>query len=391
MVETTTYFVVFFPFPFSRFSLFLHLLSILFLPPFRVFRVFRGSLSVLLPRLLTQAKPKEISFIMAKIKRVMVTGASGKLGFPLCKSLLENDYQVVACDRRLPVGLDGLEEVQLDVADAAAVEEVVSHSDAVIHLASCKEDRQAVIDVSARGTFNILDASMRTKRPQRVILASGDAVMGIYFNPQPIPIREDMPLAAYPGYYAFSKVIEEVMFRQYFVQYQVPTVVIRMSWIQVEDDILTHLTVAGDTFGVPVWNDLMNEKQRAAFADGHDAAVALRHPDGKPMLRHIVAVEDCVQSYLLALKTDGIGGETFNIAMDQPFDYVEAAEYAAKRLNIDTLSLVDPVGQDFAIDISKARWVLGYRPQYDIHHLIDSAIAFRQSGSKRRERSGLKG
>ena len=33
--------------------------------------------------------------------------------------------------------------------------------------------------------------------------------------------------------------------------------------------------------------------------DFTDAAVALRHPDGRPMLRHIVALEDCVQAFLL--------------------------------------------------------------------------------------------
>ena len=131
---------------------------------------------------------------MPSIKSVMVTGASGKLGGPLCEALLaERDIACIAADRRLPVGVDGVEEVQLDVADGPAVESLVARSDAVIHLASCKEDRDAVIKVSAQGTFNLLDAAMRTKRPQRVILASGDAVNGIYFNPQPVPIREDMP------------------------------------------------------------------------------------------------------------------------------------------------------------------------------------------------------
>ena len=55
-------------------------------------------------------------------------------------------------------------------------------------------------------------------------LASGDAVNGIYFNPQPVPIREDMPMVAYPGYYPLSKVLEEAMFQQYYYQAGVPTV-----------------------------------------------------------------------------------------------------------------------------------------------------------------------
>lgn len=328
---------------------------------------------------------------MLKIKSVMVTGASGKLGGPLCEALVKEGYHVIAADRRLPVGVNGVEEVQLDIADSAAMEAQVARSDAVIHLASCKEDRDAVIKVSAQGTFNLLDAAMRTKKPQRVILASGDAVNGIYFNPQPKPIHEDMPMVAYPGYYPLSKALEETMFQEFFWQAGVPTVCLRMSWIQAEDDILTHLTVAGDQFGVPVWSELMNADQRAKFAAGGDAVVALRHPDGSPMRRHIVAVEDCVQSYLLALKTEGIEGHTFMIAMNDPFNYVEAAQYAAKKLGIETLDLVDPVGKDFCVDTTKARYVLGYKPKFDIFSLIDSAVEFRRSGAQRRARSGFKG
>jgi nucleoside-diphosphate-sugar epimerase len=135
----------------------------------------------------------------------------------------------------------------------------------------------------------------------------------------------------------------------------------------------------------------MNDQQRARYSGGCDAAVALRHPDGQPMLRHIVAVEDCIQAYLLALKTEGIEGQTFMIAMTDPFNYVDAAAYAAKQLGIDVLDLVDPVGKDFCIDTTKARYVLGYRPKYDIFGLIDSAVEFRRSGRQRRQRSGFKG
>ena len=263
--------------------------------------------------------------------------------------------------------------------------------DAVCHLATCKEDRRGVIEVSARGTFNLLDAAMRTRAPRRVVLASGDAVNGIYFNPRPVPICEDAPMVAYPGYYALSKVIEETMARQFYHQAAVPTVCLRMSWIHAEDDILNHLTVAGESFGVPVWTELMDEAQRADASAGQDAAVALRHPDGRPVRRHIAAAADCVQAFLLALRCEGIEGQTFNIAMAEPFDYVEAAAYAAERLGIGVLELVDPVGQDFCMDITRARYVLGYRPQHDVRSLIDDAVEFRRSGRSRRPRSGYVG
>ena len=88
---------------------------------------------------------------MVNIKSVLVTGASGKLGGPLCEALLAEGYHVIATRHRSPVGVDGVEEVPLDMADAAAVEAIVARSDAVVHLATCKEDRQGVIEMSAGG------------------------------------------------------------------------------------------------------------------------------------------------------------------------------------------------------------------------------------------------
>ena len=84
-------------------------------------------------------------------------------------------------------------------------------------------------------------------------------------------------------------------------------------------------------------------------------------------------------------------GETFQIAMEQPFNYVETADYLANRMNVDTVDLVDPVGQDFCIDIAKARYVLGFTPTHDIFTLIDQAIDFRKSPQSRRQRSGYEG
>jgi UDP-glucose 4-epimerase len=325
------------------------------------------------------------------IKSVLVTGASGKLGVPLCEALLQTGYQVIALRHRAPVEVAGVEEVEGSVGDAALIEDLVGRSDAVIHLATCKEDRAALIPVSLQGTFNLLEAAMHTRRPQRVILASGDAVNGIYYRPQPGPISEQTARRAYPGYYALSKALEEEMFEQYYHQAGVPTVCLRISWIHAEDDLLNHLTLAGESFGVPVWQELIGERQPAMLSGSGDAAVALRHPNGQPLRRQIVAVEDVVQAFLLALARPEIEGQTFLIAMTDPFDYVDAAQYAARQLGIGVVDLVDPIGQDFFIDTAKARVILGFRPQCDIYGLIDRAVEFRRSGRRRRRPSGYKG
>jgi len=77
--------------------------------------------------------------------------------------------------------------------------------------------------------------------------------------------------------------------------------------------------------------------------------------------------------------------------MTDPFNYVDAAAPAAKQLGIDVLDLVDPVGKDFCIDTTKARYVLGYRPKHDIFSMIDRAVECRRTGRQSRQRSGFKG
>ena len=128
-----------------------------------------------------------------------------------------------------------------------------------------------------------------------------------------------------------------------------------------------------------------------AVAGARDAAVALRHPDGQPLRRQIVAVEDVVAGVSVGPRARGIEGETFLIAMTDPFDYAQAAGTSAARLGIETIDLVDPIGHDFCIDTTKARNKLGYRPQFDIGQLIDQAVEFRRSGRHASAGFGLPG
>lgn len=314
------------------------------------------------------------------IRRILVTGASGKLGRALSAALVDAGYAVRALVHARPVDLDGIERFEGSVTDYSRMAEAVDGMDAVVHLATTKSDRETFFDVSLRGTWNLLDAARQYGGLKRWIQAGGDAAMGIWCYPQPVPIHENMPLNAYPGDYAFSKVVEEVMGVQYRIQYGLPYVCLRCSWIMAADDILRHLTVTGKTMGAPKWIKYLTEGQKAAIPAGEDRVPIGVKADGTPIVRHIVHMDDVVAAFLLALESPNAVGEVFHVAAPAAFAYDVAADYLSRKTGVPTMRVTIPEAHDFSIDISKARSILGYAPRYDIIAMIDAALELGKCG-----------
>ncbi len=319
-----------------------------------------------------------------RIDRVLVTGATGKIGRSLVPALLDAGYRVRATQFVTPVQAPRVETVVGSVSDEMFVHRALEGVDAVCHLASSKEDREGFLDVSVRGTFHLLDQARQRGILKQFLLASGDATMGIFFYPHDRPLDENAPLAAYPGYYPFSKVLEETMVGQYRIQHALPVTVLRCSWVHAEDDILAHMTLRPPDFGAPSWRDLAGPSVKEQYLDaGRDAAVALAHPDGRPFIRHIVGVRDVVQAFMRALGNPAAAGQTFNIAGPAAFSYATLAGDIGNKLGMPVVSLQSEMGHDFSIDINKARSILGYEPEMDVFRMVDEARAFRQHGGRR--------
>ena len=259
-----------------------------------------------------------------------------------------------------------------------AVAEVVRGADAVVQMATTKEDPETFFDVSIRGTFNILEAC-RAEAIQQLVLFGGDAVMGIWFYPQPTPIDENHRRVAYPGYYAFSKVLEEVMTEQYGAQYGVPWSILRSSWVFEGDDLLRHFSLLenvdpsekGHGFGD------VGEEILALVRAGEERIPILVDGDGVPFRRHIVHIDDVMQAFDLMLGNPSALGQSFNIAAPAPFDYRVTADYLSGKLGIPTVEIPCPTYHSFEIDIARARTVLGYAPANDIFRIADRAIEAR--------------
>lgn len=309
---------------------------------------------------------------------VAIFGASGKLGRHALDVLALRDCQVRALVHRTPVAGEKVTSITGSITDAAAVDETVRGADIVVQLATAKEDADTFFDVSVKGTFHILEACRRHGVKQ-FILFGGDAALGIWFYPQPIPLDENHPLTAYPGYYAFSKVMEETMAAQYSVQYGVPITVLRSSWVFEGDDLLNHFSLLrnvnpaepGHGFG-EITGEVL-----ALVRAGEERIPILTDAHGTPLRRHIVHVDDVMQAFSRTLGNPSALGQTFNIAGPSAFDYRVAAEYLGAKRGMPTLELRCPDYHSFEVNITRARTVLGYAPENDFFRMADRAVAER--------------
>ncbi len=311
-------------------------------------------------------------------KTVAIFGASGKLGRHALAVLAGQHCQVRALVHRTPVEGENVTSITGSITDAAAVDETVRGADIVVHLATAKEDADTFFDVSVKGTFHILEACRRHGVGQ-CILFGGDAALGIWFYPQPIPLDENHPLTAYPGYYAFSKVMEETMAAQYSVQYGVPITVLRSSWVFEGTDLLNHFSLLrnvnpaepGHGFGE------ITEEVLALVRAGEERIPILTDAHGTPLRRHIVHVDDVMQAFSKILGNPSALGQTFNIAGPSAFDYGVAAEYLGKKIGLPTVALRCPDYHSFEVNITRARTVLGYAPENDFFRMADRAVGER--------------
>ena len=310
------------------------------------------------------------------MRTAAIFGAGGKLGRHVLARLETRGLAARVLVHRTPIEGRSVTSIQGDIADPAVVGEVVRGAEIVVQLATTKEDAATFFDVSLRGTFNVLEACRR-ERIRQFILFSGDAALGIWFYPQPIPIDENHPRTAYPGYYAFSKVMEETMTEQYAIQYGVPVTVLRSSWVFDGQDLLRHFSLLNNVRPAEKGHGFgdVSEEVLELVRSGQERIPILTDSQGVPLRRHVVHVDDVMQAFDRMLGNPSAIGQTFNIAGPAPFDYRVAAHYLSSRLQTPTVELRCPNYHPFEINITRARTLLGYAPENDFFRMADRAIA----------------
>lgn len=319
---------------------------------------------------------------------ILVTGATGKVGRRFIARLLEDPRFETArlralCHNRLLEPADRVEVTRGSIADravAAAAIEGVTH---VIHLATCKETPADVMDVTVKGLFWLLEEFRMSPSARQFVLIGGDAAVGHFFYRHDGPITEATPHQAYPGSYALSKVLEEVMLEQFGIQYGIDFCTLRAPWIMEKDDFRCSLSFGDDIFGGPDWKTLVPQEDARRYARV-GAVPLLRDADEKPLKRNFVHVEDLVSAILAAIDNPRATRQLFNICMDRPVDYGEVAACLARTRGLDSVDIPSQFHSNW-MDNSKARYLLDWRPKYDLEMLIDSAWQYERPPSDARK------
>ena len=268
--------------------------------------------------------------------RIVVTGASGKAGRAVVRTLLEHDHDVLAVDV-VSATEPSAPSLLADLTEYGQTVECLAGQDAVVHLAAVPASgirtEETTFRTNMLSTYNVFEAA-RLVGLHRVVWASSETIFGLPFEreqPAYAPIDEDHP--AYPeSSYAVSKVLSEELGRQLYRWTGTPYVALRFSNIMEPHDYESFPSY---------WNDPNLRRWNLwGYVDARDVAESCR----------------------LALEAE-IGAEHFIVAaadtvMNRPSRELMAEVYPAVPYQ--------PTAGDFdtLLSIEKARKLLGYEPQW---------------------------
>jgi nucleoside-diphosphate-sugar epimerase len=311
--------------------------------------------------------------------RVLVTGGAGWLGAAIVRRLAARGDQVVVLDNfqaGAPANVEGLgTNVHLapgDITDLSGLLALVKehrvqrivHAAAIVSVISSLAAPSLVTRVNIEGTLNVLEA-MRLFDVERTVHISSEETYGAFRYE---PADEEHPLAPTAAY-GITKVTSEQLGRFYRTVYKTDFINVRTSWVY------------GPAFP--------RQRIPRTLIEAALAERPLHLPQGGDARIDHTYVDDCVDGILLALDHPTHPFDVYNIASGEGRTTAEIVALVNELVPGADLSVgpgphwyneqlvAPPKG---ALDLTRARTVLGYRPRYDLRRGLAAYIEWYRHG-----------
>jgi nucleoside-diphosphate-sugar epimerase len=251
----------------------------------------------------------DLEYATSSTDRILVTGSNGFVGVKVVETLLEYGFANLRCFVRPSSQLERLKKV-LDRHPAGINVELFSGD--LLSPGDCREAAEGIsiiyhlaagFDKSFAGAFmnsalatrNLMDGFLQHGQPKRFVNVSSFAVYSNLKLKRGALLDESSPLEEAPqeryDAYAFGKLKQEALVKDYGDRYRLPYVILRPGTIFGPGQLGLSGRVGIDTFGF------------------------FLHVGGSNILP-LTFVDNCAEAIVLAGLKPGIDGEIFNIVDD---------------------------------------------------------------------------
>ena len=314
---------------------------------------------------------KELKF--NKETKFLVTGGAGFIGSNLCEAILKMGYQVRCLDNLSTGKKENVEMfednpnyefIKGDIRDLDTCKKACEGVDYVLNQAAWGSVPRSIEfpllyeEINIRGTLNMMEAA-RQNKVKKFVYASSSSVYGDEPN---LPKREGKAGNVLSPY-ALTKKVDEEYGRLYKEIYGLDTIGLRYFNVfgRRQDPNGAYAAV------IPKFiKQLLNNERPTINGDGKQS-------------RDFTYIENVIEANLKACKADEkASGQAFNIAYGGREYLIDIYYELCKALDKD----IEPIfGKDRPgdikhsnADISKARELLGYNPEYDFAKGLKEAI-----------------
>lgn len=288
------------------------------------------------------------------MKRIVVTGGSGKIGAWILKELLDEGHEVLNIDlkpaadprcRTLIADLTDSGQAYGSIGVYTGIDELqpslrAQPIDALVHFAAIPRVQLVpdaeVFRINTTSTYNVMEAAVRAGI-RKIVYASSEATYGIDFaedhmDPDYFPIDEEHPTVPMDAY-GLSKVANERTAAAF------------------------HARVGGDFYGLRI-GDVMAPQDYAKFPFWTTDPAARKRE-----LWAYVDIRDVAQMVRLCVNTDGLGLQVFNAFAGESAHVLPIHELAS-RFYPKVPMKTDISEHGSLVSNSKARRMLGFEQSH---------------------------